>query len=685
MTNYLNLSAQEQNNIWKNFVLSKPCTNEEKEAFLKAKRLLSPEVYDSWLSSKKNKVDPFTIKPRTLTPEKLEAVLERNKLLIDISIPYMEQFMQFFDSEHYAVTIADTNCTMIALTGGIGKGVHKNITIEHLKVGIDRSENYSGTNGIALCMKLQKPIQIIGAEHYVQSQRSNTSSAAPIYDTDGNILGCFNVFGETHTTHPHTLGMVVTAANWITKELQLRQSYNEMSIINKQLSTTLQLTNLGLIMSDSDSIIRQHNHLAEQLLGLSYDQIHNHHLSEIMRMNDTDFNFVSMKKDFRNREMIINLQNNKRVSLNVSATIISNENNDNNGLVITLEAMKQVRKFVKQASGFNSRYTFDSIIGTSDPLMSCKKLGEIASQSFSNVLILGESGTGKELFAHAIHSGSDRKNNPFIAINCASLPKDLIESELFGYVGGAFTGANKQGQPGKFELADSGTIFLDEIGDMPLNLQASLLRVLQSDEVVRIGGKTSKPVDVRIIAATNHDLSAAISKQEFRQDLYYRLNVLSLTIPPLRERLSDLPILIDHFIMQYAHLLNKMIRGIAPDAMQLLSNYSWPGNVRELENIIERSVNIAQEIYIQAGDLPLEIQAAGSASKTERPLDPPRNPVSGNLKDNEYDLIVKALTRTAGNIKRSSELLGIGRRTLYYKIERYQIDVNRYRSTDSLT
>ena len=607
MTDYLNLAPGEQQFVWESFVSSEPGSPDEDEAFRRAERLLRPEIYRSWLYSKQKGIDPFKVKNRRLPVDRLNEVLKENYRLISISVPYMEEFLQFFDSEHYAISVTDAGGTMLALMGGMGDVIKDTMMTESLEIGTERSEDYSGTNGISVCLRHRKPVQIIGPEHYIRSQQLYTSSAAPIFSPGGDLIGCFNVFGPSEMVHPHTLGMVVTAANGMSKELQLSQSYLAMRLTSSRMAIMLELSNSGIIMADHDHIIRNHNMLAERILGLAAEEIDGRPLPEVLVTDTSMVDLTALSSDFIDREISFRIKG-KSVDLNVAATMIRNSDGSSGGIVITLDEMKQIRNIVKQAGGFTARYTLDSIIGDSAPVMECRKLCMTASRSVSNVLILGESGTGKELFAHAIHNGSDRKNGPFIAINCASIPKDLIESELFGYEGNAFTGASKNGQPGKFELADGGTIFLDEIGDMPLNLQTSRLRILQSGEVTRVGGKASKPVDVRVIAATNHDLRADAARHDFRQDLYYRLNVLSFTIPPLRKRRADIGALVEHFIASYSGQLCKDVQGVTPEAMKLLTCYNWPGNVRELENVIERCVNLAPDMYIDVYDLPEEIR-----------------------------------------------------------------------------
>ncbi len=262
------------------------------------------------------------------------------------------------------------------------------------------------------------------------------------------------------------------------------------------------------------------------------------------------------------------------------------------GGVLTFSDLESTHKDTFRAIEHGTAFTFDDTIGTNHAITQVKQHALTASKYDSNILLTGETGTGKGLFARAIHNASPRRDYPFVAVNCTAIPESLLESELFGYEAGAFTGASKNGKPGKFELANHGTLFLDEIGDMPLFLQAKLLRATQNMEITRVGGLYPKRIDARIISATNQDLEEHIRTHRFRDDLYYRLCVVPISLPPLKQRLDDIPVLADYFITRYAHQFNKVVSGLTDDALDLLMEYDWPGNARELENVIEYAVNV---------------------------------------------------------------------------------------------
>ncbi|MBI5496627.1 MAG: sigma-54-dependent Fis family transcriptional regulator [Deltaproteobacteria bacterium] len=326
------------------------------------------------------------------------------------------------------------------------------------------------------------------------------------------------------------------------------------------------------------------------------------------------------------------------------------------------------------------------LVGDSTAIRQVLAVVDKVADSPSTVLVTGESGTGKELVARALHDGSSRRDRPFITINCAAIPKDLMESELFGHEKGAFTGATTS-KPGRFELADQGTLFLDEIGELPPEMQVKLLRVLQESEFERVGGIKTLRVDVRLIAATNRDLRQAITEGRFREDLFYRLNVVPVALPPLRERLDDIPPLVEHFITKYNQRLSRQVRHITPEALERLREYPWPGNIRELENIIERSVLFAEGDTLSEKDLPPELAARTHALRmrdTAAAAAPGADPGQGlsrggalDMKEVvkqatlelEKDLIQRALTETGGNVTHAARRLKISRKSLQNKMK----------------
>lgn len=420
------------------------------------------------------------------------------------------------------------------------------------------------------------------------------------------------------------------------------------------------------------------NDKAKQMLDLKESR--NIDLSSII----PNFNDIMKKsKDFTEpfEDSILISRNNNKFSLEINTI---RRDDSIIGLIILIRDIKEVINMVNKYSLSEAVYTFDTIIAQSPQMKELIGQSKAISKSPSTVLVTGESGCGKELLAQAIHNESDRKAGPFIAVNCGAIPKNLIESELFGYEDGSFTGAKKGGMTGKFELADGGTLFLDEIGEMPIEMQVTLLRVLQEGRITKIGGKKSTPINVRIIAATNKDLRKKIKNGMFREDLFYRLNVIPLKVPPLKDRIGDVPVLIDHFLSVKSEKLQKNIPNIAESLYKKMISYCWPGNIRELENCVENIVNLngitTYEIdfdectCMTRDNLGNIIEATPKNSEIT-------NEASGSqafiipLKDLEKNEIIKSISICSGNISLAASKLGISRNTMYNKIKKYGIEI----------
>lgn len=356
--------------------------------------------------------------------------------------------------------------------------------------------------------------------------------------------------------------------------------------------------------------------------------------------------------------------------------IVIKEKQHNIGLKLTLKTASQLKKYSSQLSGQSAHFTFDSIIGENAEIRRQKQLGLRAADSMSNVLITGESGTGKEMFAQSIHNASARAREPFVPINCGAIPKELIGTELFGYEGGAFTGANRSGSAGKLEQANGGTLFLDEIGEMPIDMQSFLLRFLEDGVITRIGGKKYLPLDVRIIAATNKDLVKCVEEGTFRMDLYYRLNVQRLILPPLRDRMDDLELLVDYFLKKLTRDYGKNVSGVSPAVLRQFHCYHWPGNLRELRNVIERCILTASGSIITSDDLPADLQF----EQVRRATVMPETVVSAgfsrlpNYRNFEREQIRALMIKYAGNKSLVAKALSISRGTLYKRLREMNYD-----------
>ena len=339
-----------------------------------------------------------------------------------------------------------------------------------------------------------------------------------------------------------------------------------------------------------------------------------------------------------------------------------------------LEKRRFQREIRKLEEKIRRQYSFDNIIGNSGAMQQVYELIQKVVQTDVTVLVCGESGTGKELIAQAVHYHSLRKENPFVKLNCVAIPEGLLESELFGHEKGSFTGA-LQRRSGKFEMANTGTIFLDEIGDMSLATQAKILRVLQEREFERVGGAETIGIDVRVIAATNKDLAKAVTDGAFREDLYFRLNVFSIVVPPLRERKEDIPLLVDHFLSGANEQMTRAVTGISKETMDLLMMYHWPGNVRELENCVHRAVVMVDDDIITPKCLPMHIQSI--AQKPKYTLPDTVESLDSTIADVEKQIIIDTLRDTGGVQSKAARLLGISERSLWHRVKKLNVDVAR--------
>ncbi|TGE34565.1 sigma 54-interacting transcriptional regulator [Desulfosporosinus sp. Sb-LF] len=437
------------------------------------------------------------------------------------------------------------------------------------------------------------------------------------------------------------------------------QQNDEQQRLTSQLLTVLNLLHDGILLINNQQQVTHYNTLAGKMLDIDAQKEH-----ALYQLLDNKKLWLAVERG----EPFSGPIKGKRVATQLYCDVVPIKNNEViEGAVITLRDMQQIKKLVKAATVSEIETHFSQIVGNSTRMKELKAMALHVAPSKATLLIQGESGTGKELLARAIHQSSSRKGHAFIAINCGAIPENLLESELFGYEEGSFTGAKRGGKLGKFELSHNGTIFLDEIGDMPLHLQVKILRVLQERRVERIGSTRSIPLDVRVIAATHRDLDEMVKTGEFREDLYYRLNVIPLTIPPLRDRREDVPALIQFYLDYYSTVTDRSVSGITQETIEILTRYPWPGNVRELGNVIEYCVTMVAGGMITSEFLPQRIK---TGPKPEFQIS------SLNLKELEREAIMKALTlvETEGHKEDVAKLLGISRASLYRKIKEYQIE-----------
>lgn len=633
------------------------------------------EISDSWLRCVEAGVDPLGIQRISMDDTVVKQRLQEKNLLLDIALPFMQRLYQFVEGTGFIVILSDEKGTILELLGD-EETLVKGREINLVRGGLWKEE-VAGTNGIGTALALQSPVQISGEEHFCQAIHEWTCSAAPIFNVSGTLTGVLQMSGPRSKSHRHTLGMVVAAVQSIEEQLQIRFQNREMMLINKRLSNMFDTISEGVVIVDKMGTIRQANRLAELILRRPSGSLPGTYLLDIFKEDRHLKQMLADGKSYSDIEINVNFSD-CNLHLVTSGKAIKDEKDEIDGGIVIFNPIKKIKNLVNRFSGAQARFNFSDIVGNSPEMKEAIRMADLAAMTDSTVLLQGESGTGKEVFAQAIHNRSSRRNGPFVALNCAAIPRELMGSELFGYVEGAFTGAYRGGRPGKFEMASGGTLFLDEIGDMTYGKQGALLRAIQEKAVTRIGDNRVIPVDVRIICATNKNVLEAVEKGNFRRDLYYRLNVLSIYLPPLSQHPSDIADLFHYFVKQVCLRQGVQINSIDPRIVGMLKKHRWPGNIRELENVVERMVCMARGSRLGVEDLPMEIRYNQDyiALETNAPsisIGMERDKKKQALEKKERLEIIELLERFGGNITRVATEMGVSRNTIYRKMKRYQI------------
>lgn len=633
-------------------------------------------IIDSWLRCQKVGIDPRALnRTPTVGEENFRKRLTQNKTLLDVSIPFMVELQEFVNKSGYSTTLTDPNGVILELI--CDQSILEAAFTKNLVRGSIWNEDMAGTNATGLAIDLLQPIQVIGAEHYYECYHDLTCSAAPILDENGKLLGVLDMAGPKELAYPHTLGMVVAATRAISRQLCIAASNRQIELTNHYLSTLIDSMTDGVVAVDVNGKIIGINSQGAKILKTTTFESYGKNILDIMDGETILDHNGHQPPTFEEKDKHI-ITKSKKINCLVNSKLILHDNGTVAGAVATLKDMDRRINVSEKSKRKGTRFTFDDIIGESSDLLRSVHLSQIAAKGTATVLLEGESGTGKEMFAQAIHNAC-QSDQPFIAINCAGIPESLIESVLFGYEEGSFTGASKHGKIGKFELAKGGTIFLDEIGEMPINTQTILLRVLQERYIQRIGGDKDIPIDVRIIAATNKNLAEEVKTGSFRQDLYYRLNVLQINIPPLRKRKKDIPILVNFFLNEITAACGKFIEPLHPSTIATMQEYEWPGNVRQFKNAIEQAVNFTETNRIDDYFISSYLPNLNAELTPKKEIPQTKTMVSSiaenhvDLKDLELITIKKALSLFQER-KKAAKYLGISRSTLYRKMKQYHLE-----------
>lgn len=615
--------------------------------------ILRPEILSSWERSMALGVNPYQQKvEKNVSKNELIEFKEQNEKFLHLVIKDMDYLTNSIEESDTLVTISDKNGLILHTHGN--EHVKKEAQKINFLPGALWGENVAGTNAIGTVIQTQKPTQISFTEHFSVGWHEWFCAGAPIFNPfTQELLGVLDLSGKWKNTNPHTLGLVIAKANHITMHIE-QLIYNEGIQMNPFFQTMIDTIDDGIMIADAKKNILRMNQIASIYF---YDIARTQSLINYPKIEEL-VDLVLKKK-----AVMIEEEVREPISGDSFICMVRPVAIDEHSMIGVLIRLRRGRKIVNASAKVvelptevSDGYTFNHLIGESPAFVQAVKKAQKAAVLQSTLLLRGETGTGKELFAQAIHNASDRRDGPFVAINCGAIPRELIESELFGYEKGAFTGANQKGKKGKFELAEGGTLFLDEIGDMQLDAQVHLLRVLQEKAIMRIGGGKTIPINVRIIAATHRNLAEAVENGLFREDLFFRLRVIQLDIPSLRDRSTDIPRLVQHYINQLKAEFGKDVIHVDSTTMELLQSYSWPGNIRELRNVIEQALFNMEGQVILPSDVPEEL----------------RQEVKCQL-DHEKHQYTIAIQAASGNVSQAAERLGVSRATMYRKIKQLGI------------
>jgi transcriptional regulator of acetoin/glycerol metabolism len=645
----------------------------------KTKRLESlptTEIFDGWRRSAAYGIDPFkTSVNRVISTKSLNKLLEKNAFFLDICRPMMENLNSYVKDAGFNVAISNKNGILLTVMG------EKDFVDETKEgrwiPGADWSEESIGNNGIGTALVLDKPLIVIGYEHYCRCCHNFASATAAIHDFENNIIGVIALCGQFKKIHAHTLGMVVATAKAIEIQFEINSALKEKELTAKYQQVIFNSISDGIISTTPNGEVRFCNRKCCELLDVKQDALIRTNIADLF-MEKSYKLLKDANNHLENREVLLKTGDTHKRFICTTQFISGTGTFD--GIVIALTDYTSAVKAAQKIVSSKPKWRFDTVVGRNPQFREMIGIAKIAAKTDSNIFLFGESGTGKDVLAQAIHNESPRNHEPFLAINCGAIPKELIASELFGYVEGSFTGARRGGNAGIFENAQKGTVFLDEIGEMPMEQQVVLLRVLDESSFSRIGSSKPIPFEARIIAATNKNIYHLIEKNLFRYDLFYRLNVFTISNVPLRERKDDIEELGNSYLMRLAVHSGKMFYPLRPAVLGLLTAYDWPGNIRELQNVLQRAFFLSPKGDITPEDLRFNVPP-----QFARPFEQPEigaakapSPITQSIYDErdrfESELLMKSLEKNRWNISKTCKDLNLSRSTIYRWMKRHGID-----------
>lgn len=614
-----------------------------------------PEIRESWRRSKQAGVDPAIKKfPLVLSSEDLDQKCRQNAYLLDAGHAAIDFLSPILHPAVFIIAILDCNGNLLLFYSPPYKHCKWAWDSVNAVPGISLSESLVGTAPSAVALSLNKPAQVFWYEYYAEFMQHWAGSAVPIHSY-GDTIGALTISGYQEMAHPRALELVVAAGRFIEERVKYHEEQDHLRVLEKFSHYSLRYPDSSLLaLCSHGRILALSPALAKLATWRSPERLIGQRLCDIPDFQVEGLFPASAGALSESYEASIILPQKEGKKGSCTVTPVLSREGQQTGLILIASGLDRTVSKRAAKPSWQAAHTFHDLVGGTPIFGRALQLAEKAAAQEWPVLLVGESGTGKGLFAQSIHRASRRASGPFVTLNCSTIPKDLMASELFGYEEGAFSGALRGGKRGKVALAEGGTLFLDEVEDMPLETQVSLLHFLEDGQIVPLGSERPQRVDVRVIAAMNVEPAKAVAQGKLRLDLYHRLNVIPLVLPPLRDRLEDLPLLIRHLLDREGFPEAK----VSPEVMAIFHQYSWPGNIRELRNVLLRAVLDASNQYITLDTVPTELLT-------------PQLPPSSPLSVRQLEEIRCALQKCEGNVSQAAKLLGIHWVTLYRKMRKY--------------
>ncbi|HNX32243.1 MAG TPA: sigma 54-interacting transcriptional regulator [Holophaga sp.] len=599
-----------------------------------------------------------------LSPSMLPLTSVQHSFLRMVARPVMEDVYQFIEGSGHLLVLTDSSACVFEMLGD--PAIEDHVRGLGFRPGAFLDEGRIGTNAFSLALAEGFPVQIVGPEHFLLAFHGLHSMAAPLYDPHGSPIGSIGMIERQGPCVSPSLGTVFAAAKAIENQLQAEHFIREANAQTTEFNATLDAISEGILAWTAQGFVTHLNGRGGELLGIKPSLVVGRPLMDRITLPESISRAAGRGEELNDVEASCKVDGEKH-DVSVSLRIIRDQKGEPLAFITTLRPMAQVHQLVTQLLGSQARLTLDDIVGQGPAARRMRRQALAAVGSRESILLVGEQGTGKNSLARAIHNCGGRASGPFLSINCHAIPRELVIEEFLGFEPGAFSNATSTGQPSKFELADGGTLFIEEIDALPLEMQSILARILRSGEVVRLGGKRAMPVDVRVIASTEQNLEERTRTGSFRPDLFHFLDAAMIHLPPLRERAEDIPLLIgrslDRMRLQFGRALS-----VSPKAREMLCAYPWPGNIAELESVMELATFNSDGQEIEGAHLAESlggegVRAAGRSA----------SPAVSTMREMERQAIADALRATRGNHSKAARMLAISRNTLYRKIREMEI------------